>query len=544
MRCIRIVQAVLVVLGLVAVGPTPNLISEEIVLRAMVIPKPIAVLLEIKGEGQLTRDGKTYTVNAAGVGFKKNDVFTVPPSPTGDHYAVISLNKASDPEHTSYVRLEEGAKIVFLDDDGKVAITGVYAESTQSVASSMVFYINHATPESPFFIWTPDVVIAVRGTYFEVKPADVQVTYPTKVVAYNTANNEEINQNYVGAGKFDPDDLRIIPANKIEFLKLLKIKYNKATDTIPNVVKGGNILVKNIDLKKSDHMVSMIVRLMKDYKGQLKEQIKGKLNKLSNLGIFLSNKGTEEITYQQPEDFVEGILPKFFSSLGESPARVDFDFQWNPLKPLTPPKLTIIVTYLITDNTACFSVGSTCKYKVYEINSTVSLYDVLVHNWNLTKKSFKNFVIGLVENYNLLWISAVGNQIQVSGCTCDICPNTGRLLGNCKGPTCPGETWAVSIFEKRLKEINVKWRFAIDNKANYKYFDVVGSNGVFFVRKPGYWVFLRIERDNNGKFVYPVLKVEKASPVPGDKKVNELKLTKINYEKKIGRERAEWTMKP
>ncbi len=183
-------------------------------LTGIAVDEPLAMIVEIDGEGRLARDGHTYEhINKAGLGFKKGDIFEIPDNdPSKEEYVVILLNKGTDPSKISLVRIMEGGKIVFLDDDGNFAITGVYIESTDpNEPSSFVFDIGHASADRPFLVWTPDLVVGVRGTFFEIRPGATYGSYPTQVVGYNELDDAEVSdQDLLPATvQWDPDDVVI-----------------------------------------------------------------------------------------------------------------------------------------------------------------------------------------------------------------------------------------------------------------------------------------------------------------------------------------------
>ncbi len=177
------------------------LFAGQVSLTSVVAKEPLAILLDIQGTGSLERGTDTYTITKSGIGFKKEDTFTI--SSGASDYAIITLNKKG----TSYVKLGPGASITFLDDDGNFAITGVYVEGSSSNYADLTFNINHASPESPFFIWTPDIVVGVRGTWLLLK------------VKNHTAPNPDtqILGEYKGGFTWEPDDVRIYPLDPTKF---------------------------------------------------------------------------------------------------------------------------------------------------------------------------------------------------------------------------------------------------------------------------------------------------------------------------------------
>ncbi len=126
--------------------------------------EPLARLLEISGVGTLIRGAENYSITESGIGFKKGDIFKVGTDPSD--YVVIALNKS----YSSVVKLSFGSEIVFLDDDGNFAVTGVYIASQILYPAEALFDINHASPTNEFLVWTPDAVVGVRGTSFIVWP--------------------------------------------------------------------------------------------------------------------------------------------------------------------------------------------------------------------------------------------------------------------------------------------------------------------------------------------------------------------------------------
>ncbi len=181
-------------------------------LTGIAVDEPLAMIVEIDGEGKLARDGATYEhINKAGLGFKKGDIFEIPDNdPTKEEYVVILLNKGTDPSKVSLVRIMEGGRIVFLDDDGNFAITGVYIESTDpNEPSSFVFDIEHASTSRPFLVWTPDLVVGVRGTFFEVRPGARNADYATWVVGYNELEGAETSDPQLVPAdlQWDPNDV-------------------------------------------------------------------------------------------------------------------------------------------------------------------------------------------------------------------------------------------------------------------------------------------------------------------------------------------------
>ena len=180
----RRVGIVIGVLAILLFGFSNISFSGQIALKSVVAKEPIAQLIELKlsaGEqGVLERAGNTYNIKKLGIGFKKGDTFTLQATNAGS-YAIITLNKKGN----SYVKLGPGASITFIDDDGNYAITGVYVESSDPTTNpDATFNINHASASSPFFIWTPDIIVGVRGTWVELdvgEPTATGVSKPTTV---------------------------------------------------------------------------------------------------------------------------------------------------------------------------------------------------------------------------------------------------------------------------------------------------------------------------------------------------------------------------
>ncbi len=129
-------------------------VKREVKLSTVVARPPIAGLLYLDDgqTGTLYRGGDTYTISKSGVGFKAGDKFV-----NGDGVAIIFLNNKA----TSFVRLGPKAEIVFWDANS-YSVTGVYVASSDT--SDIFFDIKHASPETPFQIVTPDLVLGVRGT--------------------------------------------------------------------------------------------------------------------------------------------------------------------------------------------------------------------------------------------------------------------------------------------------------------------------------------------------------------------------------------------
>ncbi len=535
----------------------------EIVLRSLQIKKPIAILLEINGDGNLKRNGKTYTINAPGAGFRKGDIFSVPVSGTGDHYAVIALNKAVKEEDTSYVRLEEGAKIVFLDDDGKVAITGVYVESTTSSApSSLVFYINHASPDSPFFVWTPDLVVGVRGTYFEVRPADIGLHYKTEVIGYNAVDGSERARLVSPTpGQFKPYDLKLILANAEMIVNFLKT--NLSGGTIPNLIRGGNISVSALSSSSTEDVIAAYYYMSEHYASQLKEILNDVGNPL-NLGVDITKiSSSVSITYNPPVYYFNGFINRIFSNmLVSKPVVVDTNVS------LIPPQLTLSVTYLITENPSCVSSGGVCTYEKYKIGLTTTLYDVLVYNQNIIYSAFKDLVIGLVNAYSSFFssyfssslyllppplsallssvfsssiISIVpyaGDEINIFGCTYKLggCSSgTCNILDlmSCSGPGSAVLSWISSTFSDVLRAIKVEYFMAVDIHSTQSYLCLNENSDTVGLTEPGIALSMKIEEDSFGaQFIYPVVGVKKAGPVPIERRVGTLKNTSKNFKDK------------
>ncbi len=185
--------------------------TDQVELTGIAVENPMAMIIEIDGQGRLERGGQVYQpIIKAGLGFKKGDVFEVlDVDPTKEEYAVILLNKGIDPSKVSLVRISEGGKIAFLDDDGEFAVRGVYIESSDpNNLSSFVFDINHASSDEPFFIWTPDVVLGVRGTFLEVRPAGDAEKFSTGVIGYNSIAGLELSTVSAPPGQqWDSDDV-------------------------------------------------------------------------------------------------------------------------------------------------------------------------------------------------------------------------------------------------------------------------------------------------------------------------------------------------
>ncbi len=169
----------------------------EVKVISIRVKEPLAQLVELQGEGELIRNNgsDSYVINTPGIGFKKGDVFKLKAGSSSD-YAIIALNK----DGTSSVKLGPGAVITFLDDDGNFAITGVFVQSSlPSTYAQVLFDINHASPTNEFLVFTPDVVVGVRGTVFEL-----EVGYqdePTQVIG--------IEKDVGGVSIWNPNDLWI-----------------------------------------------------------------------------------------------------------------------------------------------------------------------------------------------------------------------------------------------------------------------------------------------------------------------------------------------
>ncbi len=183
----------------------------QVELTGIAVENPMAMIIEIDGQGELRREGQVYQpIIKAGLGFEKGDVFEVlDTDPTKEEYAVILLNRGTDPSRVSLVRISEGGRIAFLDDDGEFAVRGVYIESDDpNNLSSFVFDIRHATANEPFFVWTPDVVLGVRGTFFEIRPASDAEKFSTGVIGYNSVTGAELSTISVPSNQqWDPNDL-------------------------------------------------------------------------------------------------------------------------------------------------------------------------------------------------------------------------------------------------------------------------------------------------------------------------------------------------
>ncbi len=189
----RDICAVLFLFCLLGIG-LPLSDADEVEISAVVTEFPVAILADANSNihpvGVLERGSATYNIYAPGIGFKVGDTFTV--DNTTGAYAVIFLNK----KRTSVVRLEAGAKIVFLSsgniDAYDVAITGIYIENDLSNTDTYTlaqFDINTASSAQNFLVYTPSAVVGVQGTRFNIKvpksgdtASDVQI-YPFSHVA-------------------------------------------------------------------------------------------------------------------------------------------------------------------------------------------------------------------------------------------------------------------------------------------------------------------------------------------------------------------------
>ncbi len=552
-------------LGLSILGEVAYGAPKKVELKAVKIREPIAVLLEIEGTGVLTRGGVSYDITSPGIGFKRGDKFELPAYKNGsvDAYAVISLNRPKSGEEGSYVRLEEGAKIVFLDDDGSVAITGVYVESeSPSTPSSLVFLINHASTESPFFVWTPDVVVGVRGTYFEVKPANSARDYPTEVIGYNAVDGSEVDE-IVGTipGKWDPDDLRLVYLIKDEVINFLKTHLPPNT-TIPNLVDpSAPIPVGSLYPFQFHHVISAFYYMMKHYSDDLKAMLEGNSGvSLPDLGLDIkkasevdsSLSDVQSIHHTQPTS----CTPISYVSQKISGGKNNVVWKFSTVG----PNKIIDLYYLITENPSCLS-GGTCTYKVYKVGKDATAYDVARELAQRDSNLGKNFVAYVVQNYGDpdLSISFVGfggfgtcmfppvptltyNVTTGSGgpvqCNYTMWSTGVGMMGASASndPACPKPADAGDKIDDILEDVTVRVWLAEDVTSSPILIKPDGNSVV--IKKPGLNWSISLDAEH----IFPTIKMDQADPLPEEKKVKTLKekgkkhhLLK-NFHKKEGEE--------